>query len=148
LLNVAMADAAIANWDAKYYYVFWQPITAIEEAALDGNPATTADPNWQPLLVTPPFPEYPSGHSMVSGAAGAVLAEVFGEHTTFGVVSDAMPGVVRSFQNFSAALAEVNSARVFAGIHFRSSTEDAQAAGIMTARYVTAYALLPVHGNE
>jgi len=60
MLNVAMADAGIAAWDAKYTYNSWRPITAIRDAADDGNDATTADPNWTPLLVTPPFPEYVS----------------------------------------------------------------------------------------
>jgi membrane-associated phospholipid phosphatase len=143
LLNVAMADAAIAGWEAKYHYVFWRPITAIGLADLDGNPDTVADPAWQPLLVTPAFPEYPSGHSMVSGAAGTVLASVFGENTAFVMASDGMLGVVRSFSSFGAALAEVNDARVFAGIHFRSAVEDGGATGRAVARYVLGHGLLP-----
>ncbi|HMA28833.1 MAG TPA: vanadium-dependent haloperoxidase, partial [Thermoanaerobaculia bacterium] len=93
LLNLAMADAAIACWEAKYHYVTWRPVTAIPLADTDGNSATVSDPGWSPLLVTPAFPEYPSGHSTVSGAAAGVLAAVFGSGADFTVDSDFMPGV-------------------------------------------------------
>ena len=65
LLNIGLADAVIGCWDAKFSYTFWRPITAIQLAGTDGNPATTADLTWTPLIVTPPFPEYPSAHSCV-----------------------------------------------------------------------------------
>ena len=74
LLDIAMADAAIACWEAKYHYVFWRPVTAIPLPNTDGNPATSSDPSWMPLFATPNHPEYPSGHSTVSGAAAVVLA--------------------------------------------------------------------------
>ncbi len=136
LLNVAMADAAIGCWQAKYTYVFWRPVTAIPEAAADGNAATTADPSWAPLFATPAHPEYPSGHSCLSAAAGVVLADAFGERTHFTVESDTLPGITRSFRSFSAALREVKNARIFAGIHFRSATDDGQALGDSVGRYV------------
>jgi PAP2 superfamily len=136
LLNLAIADAAIGCWEAKYTYVFWRPVTAIPLAATDSNPATTADPTWMPLFATPAHPEYPSGHSCVSGAAGVVLANYFGENTRFRVTSDVMPGVVRQFDSFSAALDEVKNARIFAGIHFRSATNDGQTLGASVAEYV------------
>jgi membrane-associated phospholipid phosphatase len=69
LLNIALADAGIAAWDAKYAYDFWRPATAIRQADFDNNPQTTADPTWDSLIGTPPFPEYVSGHSTFSGAA-------------------------------------------------------------------------------
>jgi hypothetical protein len=147
LLNLAIADAAIGCWDAKYTYVFWRPVTAIPLAATDDNPATTADPTWMPLFATPAHPEYPSGHSCVSGAAGAVLAHYFGERTHFRVTSDVMPGVVRSFDSFSTALEEVKNARIFAGIHFRSATNDGQILGVSVANYVLAHAVQPVNGS-
>jgi PAP2 superfamily len=135
-LDVAMADAAIGCWDAKYYYHFWRPITAIREAASDGNPLTTPDPNWAPMFATPAHPDYPSGHSCVSGAAAVVLANEFGDKTRFNLESDLMLGVVRSYPSFSAALEEVKNARVFAGIHFRSATEDGVKLGADVAHYV------------
>jgi hypothetical protein len=148
LLNLAIADAAIGCWEAKYTYVFWRPVTAIPLADTDGNPATTADPTWVPLFATPAHPEYPSGHSCVSGAAGVVLAHYFGERTRFGVTSDVMPGVVRSFDSFSKALDEVKNARIFAGIHFRSATNDGQTLGASVAGYVLENALQPLAGTH
>ena len=147
LLNLAMADAAIGCWEAKYAYVFWRPVTAIPLAATDGNPVTSADPMWAPLFATPAHPEYPSGHSCVSAAAATVLASRFGERTHFQVTSDVMPGVVRSFGSFSAALDEVANARIFAGIHFRSATTDGRALGAAVGDYVMQNAMQPLGGN-
>ncbi len=145
LLDIAMADAAIACWEAKYYYVAWRPVTAIPLADTDGNPATIADPNWAPLFATPNHPEYPSGHSTVSGAAAGVLANFFGEKRHFTMDNDLMIGVTRSFHSFSQALDEVKNARIFAGIHFRSACDDGQTTGIEVANWVLDNALLPVH---
>jgi len=145
VLNVAIADAAIGCWEAKYNYTFWRPVTAIPLASTDGNPATIEDPAWTPLFATPAHPEYPSGHSCLSGAAGAVLAASFGEKTHFTVESDLMPGVFRSFKSFSSALEEVKNARIFAGIHFRAATDDGQAIGASVADYVLDHTAQPVH---
>ena len=144
-LNVAIADATIACWDAKYTYVSWRPVTAIPLADTDGNPNTMADPEWMPLFATPAHPEYPSAHSCLSAAAGAVLANRFGERTHFSVESDQMPGVLRSFQSFTSALDEVKNARIFAGIHFRFSTDDGEKLGASVAEYVLDHAVQPVH---
>lgn len=143
-LDVAMADAIIGIWDAKYHYVFWRPVTAIPLAATDGNPATTADPSWLPLITTPAHPEYPSAHGGASGSAVTMLAHFFGEDRSFTVPSDALPGVVRSFTNFNAALDEVENARVFGGIHYRTSTHDGRALGTAVANYVMANAFQPI----
>lgn len=144
-LNLAMADAAIACWDAKYYYVFWRPVTAIPLADTDGNPDTIADPSWLPLLTTPNHPEYPSGHSTVSGAAGEVLSNFFGEESSFTVDSDVMLGVTRSFTSFSAALDEIKDARIFAGIHYRTACNDGQVTGQAVANYIFENSMLPLH---
>jgi len=146
LLNIAMADAAIACWEAKYAYVFWRPVTSIPLADTDGNPATAADPAWSPLFATPAHPEYPSGHSAVSGAAATVLAGRFGKNTHFHVVSDLLFGETRSFKNFSAAMEEIQNARIFAGIHFRSATADGQALGMAVGNYVLEHSLLSLAG--
>ena len=145
LLDLAMADAAIACWEAKYHYVFWRPVTAIPLADTDENPATSPDPNWAPLFATPPHPEYPSGHSTVSGAAAVVLASFFGEKRHFTMDNDLLIGVTRSFGSFSQALDEVKNARIFAGIHFRSACDDGQTTGIQVANWVLDNALLSVH---
>ena len=143
LVNLGMADAIIGCWDAKYYYSFWRPITAIQLADTDGNANTTADGSWTPLITTPAFPEYPSAHSCVSGAATQILSATFGQETSFTVGSNAMLGVTRRFTNFSAALEEIKNARVFGGIHFRTACVDGTALGIAVGDYVMGRALLP-----
>lgn len=148
LLNLAIADAAIACWEAKYSFVFWRPITAIPLADTDGNPATDADPTWTPIFATPAHPEYPSGHSTLSGAAGEVLARFFGEHTRITLDSDQLPGVTRSFRGFGRALEEVKEARIFAGIHFRSACDDGQAIGVAVAHEVLSQAAQPLRGEN
>jgi len=135
----------IACWDAKYEYHYWRPITAIRETADDGNPATTPDPNWVPMFATPGHPDYPSGHSCVSGAAGVILADRFGERTRFSIETDVMLGVVRDYRSFSSALEEVKNARIFSGIHFRSACDDGQALGRSVAGYVLDNALQRSH---
>ena len=135
-IGLSMADAAIACWDAKYQYHYWRPITAIRETADDGNPATTPDLTWVPMFATPGHPEYPSGHSCVSGAAAAVLAEEFGERTHFTMTSDLMFGVEQSHRSFKEALESVKDARIFSGIHFRTATEVGTALGAKVAELV------------
>jgi hypothetical protein len=147
LLNMALADAIIGCWDAKYTYDSWRPFTAIRLADTDGNPATTADRTWTPLIATPPFPEYPSAHSCVSSAAARILAAYFGENTVFSVTSNGMPTVVRYFSMFSDGLDEVKNARVFGGIHFRTACNDGQALGNAVGDYVLQNALQRIHGQ-
>ena len=146
LLNVAMADAGIACWDSKYRYVFWRPITAIRLGDTDGNASTDPDTAWVPWLDalppgTPAHPEYPSGHSTVSGSAAYILAAAFGENTAFSVTSEIRPGTTRSFSSFSAAVAEIADARVFGGIHFRTSCVRGNALGQTVAAYVSSHAM-------
>jgi len=138
-LDVAMADAAIGCWDAKFFYHFWRPITAIRN---DGN---SADLTWSPMFATPSHPDYPSGHSCVSGAAVVILANEFGDKTRFNLTSDLMLGVTRSFSSFSSALEEVKNARVFAGIHFRTATEDGVKLGADVAHYLLEHKFQRVH---
>jgi hypothetical protein len=142
LVNLGMADAIVGCWDAKYTYSSWRPITAIQLGDTDGNDNTIPDGAWTPLITTPAFPEYPSAHSCVSGAATQILSQTFGEETSFNVGSNAMPGVTRRFTNFSAALEEIRNARVFGGIHFRTACVDGTALGISVGDYVMAHVLL------
>lgn len=137
LLNAAEADAAIVAWDAKYEYDFWRPITAIRQADIDGNADTIADLTWIPLLVTPPFPEYVSGHSTFSGAADAVLTNFFGNNIRFSSTSVGLPGVRRSFDNFTQAANEAGISRIYGGIHFQSANKDGLAAGRAVGNYIS-----------
>jgi hypothetical protein len=135
-LNLAIADATIGCYDAKYAFRYWRPITAIRDPLDDGNPHTTPDPAWVPLFATPGHPDYPSAHSCSSGAAGAVLAHEFRDRIRFTVESDQLLGVARSFRSFSAALEEVKNARIFSGIHFRTACDVGQELGESVARFV------------
>jgi hypothetical protein len=146
-LNLAMADAVIACWDAKYHYEFWRPVTAIRLADTDGNPETIQDPAWTPLVVTPAHPEYSSGHSSIYGAAATVLADYFGEDTPFILESQADPNWVRFYPNFTAAIDEVSVARVYAGIHFRTACEDAVATSSEIAAYIMENLMWRIHGE-
>ena len=131
LLNVAMADAAIAAWDAKYVYNFWRPVTAIRAGDTDGNPATDPDPTWMSLIVTPPFPDYISGHSTFSGAAATVLSLFYGTpRVPFSTTSDALPNVVRDFRGFLQVAREAALSRMYGGIHYRFANDDGLAVGL------------------
>ena len=144
LLNLALADAAICAWDAKYCFDFWRPVTAIRNADQDGNPATEPDPTWNSFIVTPPFPEYVSGHSTFSGAAATVLATFYGtDEIAFVAGSDFLPGVLRRFNSFSAAAEEAAVSRLYGGIHFRSANEDGLQGGFNLGRFVVENFMLP-----
>jgi membrane-associated phospholipid phosphatase len=144
LLNISLADAGIAAWDAKYTYDFWRPYTAIHNAETDGNALTAADPNWTPLIKTPPFPEYVSGHSMFSGAAATVLTSFFGDNYQFSATSMNLPGITRTFNGFYAAADEAGISRIYGGIHFLSSNQDGLATGKSVGGYVLDNFLKPV----
>jgi len=147
VLNVAMADAAVACWDSKFRYVLWRPVTAINQSGPDGLPAG-ADPTWTPFLgATPAHPEYPSGHSTVSGAAAHVLATFFGDDVAFTVTSETLPGTVRSYSSFSAALADIHDARVFGGIHWRTACRLGSQPGSKVADWVMSHAMQD-HGDS
>jgi hypothetical protein len=147
LTNLAMADAIIGCWDAKYAFSSWRPVTAIRLGDTDGNDATSADGSWTPLITTPPFPEYPSAHSCASGAAARVLSLEFGEQLQIDVVTLAMPNVSRRFYSFTAILDEMKTARIVGGIHFRTACTDGQALGTSVADYVLRHAALQT-GNR
>lgn len=138
MLNVALADAAICCWEGKYRFDFWRPVTAIRAADRLNNPAMTVDPDWAPLLPTPPFPSYASGHSTFSGAAAAVLQGFFGtDEVRFTSTSDDLPGVVRSFRRFSTAADEAGISRIYGGIHWDFDNRDGLANGQTIGEYVS-----------
>ena len=148
LLNVGMADAQIACWDAKYAYVFWRPINAIRLASTDDNPNTIEDPSWTPLIVTPNFPEYTSGHASVSNAAATVLVAYFGNNAAFTLTSEVLPSVIRSYNSFTQAAEEAFNARIYGGIHFRAACRDAQLQGIQIGGFVMANVAQSAEGQR
>jgi len=150
LLNLAEADAAIVCWRTKYKYSFWRPITAVNLGDTDGNDATVADPQWTPLLTTPRFPDYTSGHSVFSAAAAEILGGIFGRDVPFSAASDSLPenygteNFERQFESFDAAAHEASRSRILGGIHYRSACEQGLASGQSLAEWVAATQLLPL----
>ncbi len=140
LLNIAMADAAICAWDAKYTFDFWRPVTAIAFAE--------PELNWMSFIVTPPFPDYVSGHSTFSAAAATVLPLFYGtEDLPFTTSSDFLPGVYRSFATCRDAADEAALSRIYGGIHFRTASEDGLQAGVSIGEWTVTHYLLPKHNR-
>ena len=147
-LNVTLADAIIGHFDAKYTYNRWRPVTAIRLADQNGNPDTVADPNWLPLLNTPPNPSYVSGHGAASGAAATVLAHFFGtDNISFSLTSEDLKGVTHSFTSFSAAATEAENSVVWGGIHFRFDATAGHALGQSVANFVDQHFFQPLPGH-
>jgi uncharacterized protein (TIGR03118 family) len=147
-LNVALADDAIAFFDAKYAYNRWRPITAIQLADQTGNPDTIADPNWLPLLNTAPHPSWVSAHGATSGAAATVLANFFGtDNLSFSLTSEDLPGVTHSFTSFSAAANEAMNSVLYAGTHFRIDNVAGHALGQSVAGFVSQNFFQPLPGT-
>ncbi len=121
LLNISLADTAIAFFEAKYTYNFWRPVTAVQLAGTDGNAQTDPNSTWLPLSPkTAPDPSYPGAHSAISKASATVLISYFGNQFTFDVTSESLAGVTRHFTSFSAAAEEAGLSRIYAGQHFRT----------------------------
>ena len=137
LLNMALADAGIAAWDMKFTYWWWRPITELHH--------DIRYKDWEPLIDTPPFPEYVSGHSTFSGAASAVLINYFGtDEVRFTVGSDGLKDIQRTFSRISDAAKEAGRSRIFGGIHYEFSNQDGQRAGGLVGNYVFKTQLQPL----
>jgi hypothetical protein len=134
LLNMALADGYVSSFETKYHYNYWRPVTAIRAADTDGNPRTSADPTWTPLVTTPPIPDYDSAHAVQGGAGSTVLKRFFGtDHIGFTTCSLTLPAgstctdpspVTRSYATFSAAAQENGISRVLVGFHFRKAVDE------------------------
>jgi hypothetical protein len=150
LLYLAAADASIVCWDAKYAFNFWRPQAAIRQGDADGNDATAADPAWSPLFPTPPHPDYLSGHTTNSSAMATVLRRIFGDAAADGVVatSTSNPGFERRWETLSEGVEEVIDARIYSGIHYRTSDEVGAQVGRAVARIVMERTLRPRGGHR
>src|SRR6202165_5461251 len=150
LLNLSLADTVIAFYDAKYTYTFWRPVTAIRDAAADGNPETAADPNWLPQPgKTAADPSYPGAHAAISAGGAFVLRTLFGNKPFhLSVTSEVLPGVVRSFDSFAAVEEEATLSRIYAGQHFRSDENAGETLGSKVADFVVDNFLTRVHGRD
>jgi hypothetical protein len=130
VLSAAVADSQIACFKDKYGRLHWRPITAIRAAAASKIATLVGDATWEPLLGTPPHPEYPSAHACFSGAAEAVLrGELKTDSVRVSVTHPPVFGITRTFNSFSAMSKEVDDARVWGGIHFRSADVDGHELG-------------------
>jgi hypothetical protein len=161
MLDLTAADALITVWSDKYHGNFWRPITAIRHADIDGNPATEADPNWTPMfdpaldpgiggtgpaLITPPYPDHPSGATAYASASMHALASFFGtDEMTFYATSSRFPGAQRPFNRFSDLTNEVLEARIWAGIHFRTADVQSANLGREVERYIHTHYFAAAH---
>jgi PAP2 superfamily len=143
LVYLASADASVACWTAKYTFNFWRPITAIRNGDVDDNPRTVADPAWTPLFATPQHPEYLSGHSTNSSAMATVMMLLFDDDPGAPIVatSPTNPGFERHWERLSEGVDEVIEARIYSGIHYRTSDEEGAQLGRKIARFVVNHAL-------
>jgi hypothetical protein len=153
--NLAAADAAINTWNDKYYFSFWRPFQAIRRAGepLEGNPDTSPDPNWTPLI-SAPYPDHVSGHLGQDGSHTGVLRMFFGDApaggyqiTSASALLSASEPKTRAFSSFNQALDEVVEARIWAGLHFRTADVQARQLGTNVANLAAANYFQPV-GNH
>jgi hypothetical protein len=137
LLGMAMADAAIAQWDTKYHYNFWRPQMAIRAADTDGNDLTDKDPDWVPLIATPAHPSYASGHASVSGAARVVMERAFGKdgHDVT-LTHPTLPGIVLHYAAWDEITDDIDDARIYGGIHWRFDQETGSHLGRQIGKYI------------
>lgn len=129
LLGTSTADALIACWRSKYDTAYWRPVTAIREAATDGNRATRPDEDWTPLAPTPAYPEYLSGHACAAGAATGTFSTLFGARSIDLTVSSSVTGTSRHYATAAALDEETKNARIWLGFHFRKAMTDGNRLG-------------------
>lgn len=128
LTAIALYDGFIACWDEKYRTSYIRPVTVIND---------TFDPEWMPFLQTPPFPEFPSGHSTITAAAAVVLTKLYGDNFAFQDTSDLRYiGMQRHFNSFNEAAAEASISRVYGGIHYRFSVDAGAEIGKKLGSYI------------
>jgi hypothetical protein len=155
LLNMVLADGYIGSLETKYHYNYWRPVTAIQLADTDGNPDTIADPAWESLELTPPIPDYDSGHSVEGGSASEVLQRVFKtDQISFSTCSLTLPlpeeqcggvnEVLRSYSSFSQAADENGVSRIYVGYHFRKAVEEGIKHGRKIGKRAVDHFLKPV----
>jgi hypothetical protein len=136
LLGMAMFDAVIGVFEAKYHYNYWRPVTAIRE---------TSDPNWMPLVFSPPFPGYPSGHAGFGAAARIVLENELGRSGHFiRLTNPLIPDVTLRYTRWKQITTDVDDARVFGGVHFRFDQVAAGRQGRFVGEYVLQRYLRPL----
>ena len=145
---VAQADVIVACFDSKYHYNAWRPRVAIPQADLDDNAATTADATWLPFVPTPNHPEYPAAHTCADGALAEVLNRYFGTKRVSFDVNSTVTGTTRHYDNTDAYVRDIALARIYGGMHFRTSTADGAEIGTRVARWVMRTHFRPLHRDH
>lgn len=145
LLNMGVANTFINDWDAKFTYNFWRPVTAIRNGDQDDNDATERDPGWTPLNATPMHPEYPSQAAIISGTAVAIMESVFGPAPAipFTATDVADPKVKREYKSITELADEHMNVRIWGGIHFRNSLAVGDGMGKRIAAYLIENSVKP-----
>ncbi len=145
MLYVTAADALIAGWDSKYHFGFWRPVTAIRAGDTDGNPATEADPTWTPLATTPSHPEYPAAHGFFTAACAETLRRFFDtKHVTITLTST-VTGTSRTFNKTDQLIDEIIEARIYGGMHYRTSCVHGVVIGKKVAKWVAKHYFQPIN---
>jgi hypothetical protein len=146
LLNMGIANNYICDWDAKFHYNRWRPVTAIRNGDQDGNDATERDAGWTPLNTTPMHPEYPSSAAIVAGVSSGVLESVFGTGSSqiLTVTDSADPRLQRQFNSIGQMAEEQRMVRIWGGIHFRNSLEVSEQMGRKLAEHLVSNIMRPV----
>jgi hypothetical protein len=135
-LWVTQADSAIGCFESKYHYLRWRPSSAITLADTDGNPATVPDPTWTPVVPTPNHPEYPAAHSCTFGALAETLSDFYGTKKLRFTFDSTVTGTTRTYDSTDALIGESTAARIYGGMHFRTSTVRGAVLGGKTAQWV------------
>lgn len=149
IMNMSLSDAHVTVFESKYHYRTWRPETAIPRADEDHNPRTTPNPSYQPFVVTPCFPGYPSAHGIGSGAARAVLERAYGRKGHDIKLTDAgAPGIELHYSDLRTISDDVDDARVYGGIHFRFDQDAGQRMGLEIGRYNDEHRLLPLDARN
>jgi len=144
VLYVTLADSIIAGFEAKYYYGFWRPVTAVRAGDIDGNPDTEADSTWLPLGTTPNHPEYPAAHAFADAAFAEALRHFFGTKKIEFTLSSTTTGTVMTFDNTNNIIKSVIEARIYAGFHYRNSCVQGTMIGKQVAKWVAKHYFLRV----
>ncbi len=144
LLAMAIWDGAVACFESKYHYDFWRPVTAIRAGQTDGNHHTKPDSTWTPLVFTPPFPSYPSGHATLGGAARVILEREFGtDGHDITLTHPALPEVVLRYDSFERITDDIDEARIYGGVHYRFDQQAGALQGKRIGEHIWRNALLP-----
>jgi hypothetical protein len=149
ILNMSLSDAHITVFESKYYYRTWRPETAIARAGEDRNPRTTPSTSYEPYVLTPCFPSYPSAHGAGGGAARAVLARAYGRKGhDITLTEDGAPGIVLRYSDLRRITDDVADARVYGGIHFRFDQDAGDRMGVEIGHYDDENRLLPLDARS